>query len=63
MVYGRRLKFVCLNGGKTASHSLFFTVNVTSANTDKDFIQIHSVDGLINSKRVCHNGLVQSNKG
>jgi hypothetical protein len=54
--------FVSLNGDKTAS-SLFFMVNLMSANTDKDFIRLLSVDGLVNSKRVCHNGVVQRNKG
>ena len=42
---------------------LSFMVNITSANTDKDFTQLLSVDGLVNSKHVCHNGVVQHNKG
>jgi hypothetical protein len=54
---------VSLNGGKMASFSLSSVVNITSANTDKDFIQFLYVDGLVNSKRVCHNGVVQHNKG
>ena len=61
MVCGRRLTFVSLNGGKTASFSLFFMVNITSANTDKNLIQLLSVDGLVNSKRLCHNSVVQRN--
>jgi hypothetical protein len=54
---------VFLNGGKTASFSVFFMVNITFANTDKDFIQLLSVDGLVNSKLFCHNGVVQRNNG
>jgi hypothetical protein len=54
---------VSLNGGKTASFSLSFMFNITPAKTNKDIIQLFSVDGLVNSKRVCHNGVVQHNKG
>jgi hypothetical protein len=55
--------FVSLNGGKIASFFLFVMVNITSANTNKGFVQLLSVDGLVKLKRVWLDRVLQRNKG